>query len=1137
MDSIRQQPVIDSTIHTQATTSTAKIEKALSATKSGTPAPITITADVATIQRDYLSIKAASLKETEAFLSQHRNTLPDLMIPIGAFDDKGSMVLGVGNKLIRVDLNTLCTAIANAGEEGKSKFVRALLILEAAHDSQLPDGAIQGILNHYREALTPHGEQPALSPSSAMQQCFAQIAMASLVESYVINKQGLATDIRRVASFAQDAFSAAETGSMMDALANATVRRDLILSQQDKLDDALNAFTASMSQARISGDYSQAFDKLQHFFDTASDVTETQHWRMRVADPTSACPPLKRESIELAGQRLLTAATEFTRPEPPKLTAAKVQTRTTWETIKNALKAPFVAIGRLFSGNAPGTKGLVGVQAATRLVTELGKESAVGALRQPPAPTWKEAEKRLQEAFGSKASDLAHEASSKGHLTELVNVAHMAHAVQIKPTELIRLIGSKPSAEQLKALHTGLKIIHSNGHVPTKENGAALLLAAVVQNPRLAPLLETFNKIAPAQTYGKLVEDTQKVDQDMQSGKRDAFMNAARLAFMRARVPADPSARELFNTHIKTREDLHRLLDDASVPRQLGNSAWFALALTPPHARSDAMQKLERMEKAMGRIPFRLNQSADLHKLLHDMPTGPAFDRLENLVKTVYTVKSTEGDGRIPIADAIALAKELSGAEFDRLEKLARQFAAIHPDVREKELRFLMTVPAGPATEVLCDTILPKVPVLFLKDGPERAAKLAMALAEKGLVPPQADLFEQLLRMVQAQKDVSTDQMVTLLDPKRTTAGLSKDHAYTSPYLGHVPPVWKPDLMWDKSGFEPSAPLDTSNVSMTQFWKKPVGGDPPKYDRFMVKVPPVDDGVDESFVPAMERMLSVLGNQMGLPVNFVQLAETKDVAPQMGIDQPKAKYASIHTPVGPTVKFIYEVSDLMGFPGDEPDFRSRPQDINSEPGRGLSNWFRPDADAHMQKLKGGVQRMIMPDGTVLPPKEPLPQGARLRTFRIENPEVLDQTVFFDKIIGNADRHAKNILLVPHEDDKNGVTSYTVHLIDHGRAFFSSRAYAHGEVDTSQDYIKERLTQFETYLKSLTLPENATHLANIRAVMENFADLTPQQLLKDPIEGIPQDAFQSPEALKEQLAILEGSQQLVRQFLAGSPGGV
>jgi hypothetical protein len=144
------------------------------------------------------------------------------------------------------------------------------------------------------------------------------------------------------------------------------------------------------------------------------------------------------------------------------------------------------------------------------------------------------------------------------------------------------------------------------------------------------------------------------------------------------------------------------------------------------------------------------------------------------------------------------------------------------------------------------------------------------------------------------------------------------------------------------------------------------------------------------------------------------------------------------------------------------------------------------------------------------------------TYRIANPELLDQVMAFDRLIGNSDRHGGNLLLVPQEDPDGQGTTYTVHLIDHGRSFLSGM--------NEEDAIAGRVEALSGYLKTLTLPENATHAAHVLPMLRTFANLTEDQLLEDPYRGLPPDAINQ-EARTMQQALLAARQQLVRQFLS------
>jgi hypothetical protein len=156
-----------------------------------------------------------------------------------------------------------------------SKLTRALVVHEAAAKAGLSAGATRAIMSSYLTAL-----KDGNSTQNAQTIALTNISTAVQVEMYVSHKEGLASDLRRVAEFTSDAFGDKNTKDIAQ-IRNKTLKAEVIKQHQGYLDTNLHAFSDAFATARETGDYGAAFDKLQTFFKVSAEVTATPYWQNR----------------------------------------------------------------------------------------------------------------------------------------------------------------------------------------------------------------------------------------------------------------------------------------------------------------------------------------------------------------------------------------------------------------------------------------------------------------------------------------------------------------------------------------------------------------------------------------------------------------------------------------------------------------------------------------------------------------------------------------------------------------------------------------------------------------------------------------------------------------------------------------
>lgn len=327
------------------------------------------------VQRDPETLIPLAPQHIRQFLDQHRDAVPTDVRAIG--DD---VALRIGNGWARFSPSQLATALHQSEQVG-STLGQAIRLAVAGWRTNMTDTGIMVVLRRFGEQRT--GDHPEQAYNDGL----AQLSMASMVESYVTGKDGLATDIRRIASYTTDAMQATQVGGKLHAYVNATLRQEQIGQQQQQLDEALHAFTEAFGSARFTGDYSAAFDKLQQFFQTASTIAETSHFRARAQNPESACPPMpprqQRPGFDLLDIDLPATRMQVRQaPEGPSpgLTQAKAGIGFLKKlALRFGLWTGLVSVPRPVPPQQ-GVQGLVGIGSAQRLI---GKEFVAGRLAPP----------------------------------------------------------------------------------------------------------------------------------------------------------------------------------------------------------------------------------------------------------------------------------------------------------------------------------------------------------------------------------------------------------------------------------------------------------------------------------------------------------------------------------------------------------------------------------------------------------------------------------------------------------------------------------------------------------------------------------------------------------------------------------
>lgn len=1017
------------------------------------PPPLPV--DVAVPQQGIANLVTASQQQVNLFMTAHTNQVPD---SIQVAD--GDLVIRFGNEMLRATPVSLAGTVATGGAAHGTALGRALLVFEAASQANLPDSAIRTIVSQFRLAVSE-----GTSPQMAMQNAFSQVAMAAMVESYVQNKDGLATDIRRVASYVEDASSTQGAGGSGTARANRTVRREQIANQQRQLDQALMAVTSGLTEARIGGDYATAFDRLQQFFQTCSQVTETVHWRLRASDPASACPPLAERPGALRGGTLLKAALEQG-PQSRTFTGTQVARASGVRRALDKFRAAFVAFGQAitFRTKRPGPiPGLVGVAEARKFVQSHGNVTAQGVLAAPIDQVKTDDERVVATAFGAHTRSWVRKAAAEGTTSELVALAKAAVAHPgLQGDALVKLLEGR----SLTAVRHVVEALVTIGPQPI--NAVRSWVDRFAHTPEMG----------------------------------EAFAAAMPLARITRGTPVTEGDLDALVTHglKKQTEKPHLFPTIASALREDARTIMLnALNRKDDHTRPDMLVKL--------RDPQVLER-------LRNLPS-----KLEGPIRMALALREGPADDEVAIERAKRLNAVLEGPPpvIGNWFGTVDMAAMLHPDVTQQQFDMAMT-------------LLPSVPRLLKqvvdRNVGQRLRSLATEVVALHRGQPTPEAIARTTETVYLLKNVSTATMAHLMFSDESSLKPPGDRPFVPVTR---PTVDVPPTEADLGRFEPTDQSGGQTISLTRWWKTPEG------DRRMVKVPPPH----EAFVPALERQVAVLAKQLGLNCNEVQIKPVGPTAERMGVtDQvgPEVRYASVHTPVGRHCVEVTQAWTMMGLNPKDCDFRRWDGTEVTSVGNGASSFLQPGGGDFIESLRQGIEMVTLDNGSRQRASDPIPEGRVVtdrHTYRVANPELLDQVVAFDHLIANSDRHEGNLLL--SSEEQNGTTTFTVHLIDHGRAFHSGKVWNDmGDATVYPDnWVEGRHEQLKGYLLALKLPENATHAANVRGTLEAFANLSDEQLLEHPLAGVPQDAYK-PEDKNLHAQWLQQARATVRDYLAANP---
>ncbi|MBC7545570.1 MAG: hypothetical protein H7338_22810, partial [Candidatus Sericytochromatia bacterium] len=281
------------------------------------------------VKQDFQTLMPATREAFAAFVNTNANLPATAAISTGS-----NWSIRVGDEAIIVSHTDLTAALKSGRMSGATPFARSLFVAELTASIELPGPAKRAILKAFATAI-----DSGVPPSRAMQDAQHNAILAVDVERYLGDKEGLASDMRQIGQFTP----AAQSGSFafLNPLASKQKAKQ-IKDGQATLDKGLIAFTKALGQAHENGNYGAAFDALQNFFETSSQVTHDPYWsgRLETRSQAMSAPILKATQPMdhwTIGQSLMVAASEG-------MTA---------RTALKSLELPFITRERAVTGQHP----------------------------------------------------------------------------------------------------------------------------------------------------------------------------------------------------------------------------------------------------------------------------------------------------------------------------------------------------------------------------------------------------------------------------------------------------------------------------------------------------------------------------------------------------------------------------------------------------------------------------------------------------------------------------------------------------------------------------------------------------------------------------------------------------------------
>lgn len=207
-------------------------------------------------------------EEAAAFFTTNGDLVARSILRIG-----DNLAIQAGQQRLSVSTEHLEQLLQDGAIAGDTNLIRSCLVYEAAMNAYLKQSAARSILQAFSEAV-----ESGRASAAALQEAYYNIVLAYEVEAYVNNKNGLATDIRRVSTFAEEALESVRQSQGHEPSAE---RAAAIMAHQHTLDQALNEFMDAVAEAQNGGSYTRAYDAQQQFFQVTAAVIETDYWRQR----------------------------------------------------------------------------------------------------------------------------------------------------------------------------------------------------------------------------------------------------------------------------------------------------------------------------------------------------------------------------------------------------------------------------------------------------------------------------------------------------------------------------------------------------------------------------------------------------------------------------------------------------------------------------------------------------------------------------------------------------------------------------------------------------------------------------------------------------------------------------------------
>jgi hypothetical protein len=290
------------------------------------------------------------------------------------------VLVASGGDVIKMRLSDVEAAMETGTLDKNSKLGRALGVFQHASEAGLSSVSIRGILTLYKNEIAA-----GKTPQAAQLVALTNINAAISAEKYIGDKDGFASDLRRISEFTSDAFGDKNTKDISQ-IRNKTLKAEVIKQHQDFLDKHIHAVATAYATANETGNFSAVFDTMQELFKVTAKVTETPYWQSR---PESLMKVLNKELPPRSGPKMQFVELLHMQASKPVAKSFKLDAKSSGKA-EGGFFTDLKARWRNWRGQgAEATTAKLSPEAAHKLMTSLANAndvSATGKLWKAPPP-------------------------------------------------------------------------------------------------------------------------------------------------------------------------------------------------------------------------------------------------------------------------------------------------------------------------------------------------------------------------------------------------------------------------------------------------------------------------------------------------------------------------------------------------------------------------------------------------------------------------------------------------------------------------------------------------------------------------------------------------------------------------------